>query len=312
MASKRLAFIYPGQGSQHIGMARDLFESSEDIAHIYHQAEITLGRNLTTTMFDGPEEELRNTRNAQPAIFLHEYAITRVLASHGVAPAIVAGHSVGEYAALVTANVIDYGHALWLIAQRGELMSEAGQLSPGTMAAVLGLDDAEVERCCREVGGNVVVANYNSAGQVVISGDKAGIDKAVELCKQAGAKRALPLAVSGAFHSPLVNDANATLAENIERVIFRDATIPVITNVDGKAHTNGNDIKANLLAQMVSSVRWTETMKTIQNADVDAVVEVGPGSVLTGLARRSIKDVPLYQLSTVEDIKTFLPELCAS
>lgn len=300
MATKRIAFIYPGQGSQYVGMGRDLWESSKELRHLLHEAGITLDRDISEIMFNGPEEELRDTANAQPAIFLHEIALTMALANRGIRPDIVAGHSVGEYAALTAANVVDYAHSLWLINQRGMLMSQAGRMSPGSMAAVLGLDDAEVERCCAEVGGNVVVANYNCPGQVVISGDRESLDRAIELCKQAGAKRALPLAVSGAFHSPLVADANATLAENMERVIFRDADIPVITNVDGKAHTNGATIRANLLRQMESSVQWTKTLQTLQDAEVDAIVEVGPGAVLSGLARRVIKDIPQFQVSTME------------
>lgn len=306
MATKRIAFVYPGQGSQYVGMGRDLWEQSEEMRYLLHEAQITINKQITQTMFDGPEEELRDTANAQPAIFLHEVGLTMMLAHRGIVPSIVAGHSVGEYAALVAAKVIDYGHALWLINQRGILMSEAGQMSPGTMAAVLGLDDAEVERCCAEVGSNVVVANYNCPGQVVISGDKAGVDAAIEKCKAAGAKRALPLQVSGAFHSPLVENANATLAENMERVIFRDAEIPVVTNVDGKAHTSGPKIKENLLRQMVSSVRWTTTLETLRDADLDAIVEVGPGSVLTGLSRRVVSDVPLFQVSTLEQAQALV------
>jgi [acyl-carrier-protein] S-malonyltransferase len=300
MTTKRIAFIYPGQGSQYVGMGRDLWESNDEMRSLLHEAEITLGRPIAQYMFDGPEEVLRDTANAQPAIFLHETILTRVLDNRGIRPAIVAGHSVGEYAALTAANVIDYGHALWLINQRAALMSEVGQLSPGSMAAILGLDDAEVERCCREVGANVVVANYNCPGQVVISGDRTSLDAAIAKCKEAGAKRALPLAVSGAFHSPLVADANLTLAENIKRVIFRDAEIPVITNVDGKAHTSGDQIRNNLLVQMESSVQWTKTMETLKTAEVDAIVEVGPGSVLSGLARRLVSDIPLFQVGTLE------------
>lgn len=304
--TKRIAFVYPGQGSQFVGMGRDLWEKSEEMRHFLHEAQITIARPITQTMFDGPEDALRDTANAQPAIFLHETALTMMLARRGIVPSIVAGHSVGEYAALVASRVIDFGHALWLINQRGMLMSEAGQMSPGTMAAVLGLDDAEVERCCAEVGTNVVVANYNCPGQVVISGDRASVDAAIEKCKAAGAKRALPLQVSGAFHSPLIENANATLGENIERVIFRDAEIPVVTNVDGKAHTSGPKIKENLLRQMASSVRWTTTLETLRDAELDAIVEVGPGSVLSGLSRRVISGVPLLQVSTLEQAEALV------
>lgn len=300
MASNRIAFIYPGQGSQHVGMARDAWEKSEASRHFLRNAEISMKNNITKIMFDGPEEELRETANAQPAIFLHELVLTHELAQRGIKPDIVAGHSVGEYAALVTANVLDYAHALWLVHQRGALMSQAGQMSPGGMAAILGLDDEEVERCCREVGGNVIVANYNSPGQVVISGDSTCLEAAIAKCKEAGAKRAVALPVSGAFHSPLVEDANATLMENIERVIFRDAQVPVVTNVDGKAHTSGDRIKQNVLCQMTSSVQWTKTMQTLKDSGVGMIVEVGPGSVLSGLARRTVADIPVHQVGTLE------------
>lgn len=305
MTAKKIAFVYPGQGSQYVGMAKDLFEQSETLRHVLHEGELTLNRQLTKIMFEGPEDELRKTVNAQPAIFLHEMALTKALIANGVEPAIVAGHSVGEYAALAAADVLDYGHALWLINTRGTLMYEAGTMSPGSMMAVLGLDDDKVEQACRDAGGNVVVANYNSPGQVVISGDKESLEKTAELCKTAGAKRCLPLPVSGAFHSPLVRDANVTLAANIERVIFRDATIPVVTNVDGVAHTSGEVIRENVLAQMESSVQWTKTMRAIQDFGVDAIVEVGPGNVLSGLAKRITPDIPMYQVGTAAELAAF-------
>jgi [acyl-carrier-protein] S-malonyltransferase len=304
MTAKRLAFIYPGQGSQYVGMARDLFEH-ERYAHFLHEADVSLQRSITRIMFEGPDDVLKDTANAQPAIFLHEVAVTHALVEGGYRPSIVAGHSVGEYAALTAANVIDFGHALWLIEQRGELMREAGKAAPGGMAAVLGMDDEEVARCCREAGGTVVVANYNSPGQVVISGDKESLERATTLCKDAGAKRCLPLPVSGAFHSPLVVDANETLAENINRVIFRDADVPVVTNYDGLAHTSGSQIRNNLLAQMVSSVQWTKTMNTLQEFGVDAIIEVGPGSVLSGLAKRITPDIPVIAVGTVAELNDF-------
>lgn len=303
MTTKRIAFIYPGQGSQYVGMAADLWAQSESLKHYLHESELTLNRQLTQIMFNGPEEELKETSNAQPAIFMHEVALTRALEQGGIRPVIVAGHSVGEFAALTAANVLDSGHALWLVNQRGALMSEAGQMSPGGMMAVIGLDDAETARCCAEAGENVVIANYNCPGQVVISGNKDSLAKAAELCKTAGAKRCLPLPVSGAFHSPLVHDANETLAENIDRVIFRDAIIPIVTNVDGKAHTSGETIRQNLLLQMESSVQWTKTMQSIQEFGVDEIFEIGPGSVLSGLARRITPDIPIRQVGTIEQLQ---------
>lgn len=305
MTAKRYAFIYPGQGSQYVGMAKDLYEQSDSLKHFLHESEVTLGRDLTKIMFDGPEEELKSTVNAQPAIYLHEMALTRALIANGCEPVITAGHSVGEFAALAVANVLDHGHALWLINSRGTLMNEAGMMSPGGMMAVLGLDDEQVEQICRDGNNGVVVANYNSPGQVVISGNKEALEKTAEDCKAAGAKRCLPLAVSGSFHSPMMNDANTTLAENINRVIFRDANIPVVMNVDGSAHTSGVAIRTNLLAQMVSSVQWSKTMRAISDFGVDAIVEIGPGAVLSGLAKRIVPDIPVLQVGTAEQLKAF-------
>lgn len=305
MSARRYAFIYPGQGSQYVGMGKDLYAQSDYLRHFLHEGELSLNRQLTKIMFEGPEDELKLTVNAQPAIFLHEVALTRALMANGCKPVITAGHSVGEYAALVAANVLDFGHALWLINTRGTLMYEAGTMSPGGMMAVLGLDDEQVEKACAETGGKVVVANYNCSGQIVISGEKHELERVAEACKQAGAKRCLPLAVSGGFHSPLMRDANATLAENINRVIFRDAEIPVVTNLDGVAHTSGETIRANVLAQMESSVQWTRTMKAIQDFGVDAVIEVGPGSVLSGLAKRIAPDLPTHQVGTAAQLEEF-------
>lgn len=304
MINRRFAFVYPGQGSQYVGMAADLWEQSPTMQHFLHESELTLNRQLTKIMFDGPADELKDTANAQPALLMHEIALTRALEEAGIRPVIVAGHSVGEYAALTAASVLDHGHALWLVNQRGALMSQAGQFSPGGMMAVIGLDDTEIARCCAEAGENVVIANFNSPGQIVISGDKAGLEKAAELCKSAGAKRCLPLAVSGAFHSPLVCDANNRLAENINKIIFRDATVPIVTNYDGLAHTSGEEIRGNVLAQMESSVQWTKTMQTIKNFGVDAIIEVGPGSVLAGLAKRIVPDIPTHQVGTLEQLRT--------
>lgn len=303
MITKNLAFIFPGQGSQAVGMARDLADNSEMLAKFFAEANETTGENLTSLMFDGPEEELRKTANAQPTLFLMQCGLIRALETLNIKPTIVAGHSVGEYAALVAAGVIDYGHGLWLVRQRGALMQEAGEAAPGGMAAILGLDEEQVAKACADANGTVCIANYNSPGQVVISGEQAALDRAIENCKAAGAKRAIPLSVSGAFHSPLLNDAAERLNESLDRVVFDDAQIPIVTNVDGQAHTSGEQIRTNLKLQMISGVQWTKTMDTIAKSGVAGIVEVGPGNVLSGLCKRCSPGVPCYQVGTWQELQ---------
>jgi [acyl-carrier-protein] S-malonyltransferase len=305
MITKNLAFIFPGQGSQTVGMARDLAQNSEMLSHFFAEANETIGENLTRLMFEGPEDELKLTGNAQPALFLMQCGLLKALETLEIRPVIVAGHSVGEYAALVAAGVIDYGHGLWLVRQRGALMQEAGEGAPGGMAAVLGLDEETAAKACADAGGVVGVANYNSPGQVVISGEKDALERASAKCKELGAKKVIPLSVSGAFHSPLLKDAADHLGESLERVIFEDARIPVVTNVDGKVHTSGDQIRQNLQLQMTSAVHWTKTMDAICKSGVAGIVEVGPGNVLSGLCKRCCPDVPTYNVGTWDELQKF-------
>lgn len=291
------AVIFPGQGSQFPGMARELFEQNADARHLLEQANDLLGFRLTNTMFDGSDEDLRRTDVTQPAIFVH--SVAQFTAQPALAPAMTAGHSLGEFSALVAAGVLAFEDALPLVARRAQAMQAACQEQPGTMAAILGLDDATVERICQEISANgdvVVAANYNCPGQLVISGSVRGIERACEALKAAGAKRALPLPVGGAFHSPLMQSAQAALAEAIEKTSFRPARCPVYQNVDARPHTDPAEIKANLLAQLTAPVRWTQSVQNMAQDGATDFAECGPGKVLQGLVK---KIVPTAAVSSV-------------
>ncbi|MDO7876771.1 ACP S-malonyltransferase [Hymenobacter sp. ASUV-10] len=283
------AFVFPGQGSQFPGMARELFEQHPEAARLLTQANDILGFSLTDIMFGGSDDDLRRTDVTQPAIFVH--SVAQFAATPDARPIMVAGHSLGEFSALVAAGVLRFEDALALVARRAQAMQAACEEQPGTMAAILGLDDATVERVCQEItdGGNVVVAaNYNCPGQLVISGSTTGIAQACEALKAAGAKRALPLPVGGAFHSPLMQSAAAALAEAIEKTAFGEALCPVYQNVDARPHTNPDEIKANLLAQLTAPVRWTQLVQQMAADGATDFVECGPGKVLQGLVKKIV------------------------
>jgi len=281
--------LFPGQGSQFPGMARELFDQSPDARALFTQANDLLGFSLTTVMFEGSEEDLRRTDVTQPAIFVH--SVAQLVARPELVPAMTAGHSLGEFSALVAAGVLRFEDALPLVARRAQAMQAACEEQPGTMAAILGLADDVVERICQDVSadGNVVVAaNYNCPGQLVISGSAAGVARACEALKAAGAKRALPLPVGGAFHSPLMQGAAAALAEAIEKTTFGPARCPVYQNVDARPHTDPAEIKANLLAQLTAPVRWTQLVQRMAADGATEFVECGPGKVLQGLVKKIV------------------------
>ncbi|MBX7244634.1 MAG: ACP S-malonyltransferase [Candidatus Sumerlaeaceae bacterium] len=308
MTTKRTAFVFPGQGSQFIGMGKDLAEKSEQARKTFETANAILGRDITKIMFEGPEDDLKQTVNTQPAILACSIAAFDELKARGVAaPALVAGHSLGEYSALYAAGVLDLETVLRLVKFRGELMQHAGEKAPGAMAAILGLDDDKLAEICAAVAGPVVIANYNSPGQTVISGAVDAVNAAIEQCKAAGAKRALPLPVSGAFHSPLMEGPARELAAMIEQTHFADPAVPVVTNVDAKPTTSGQEVRQKLVDQMTGSVRWTQTVGTMTAAGIEAVVEVGPGKVLAGLIKRIAKDLPVTNAGTVAEIEAIAP-----
>ena len=279
------AFVFPGQGAQFVGMGKDLFDSSSKAKDMFHKANRILGFKITDMMFDGTDEDLRQTKVTQPAIFLHSVILASVLEDFD--PSMVAGHSLGEFSALVANKVLTFEDGLRLVAKRANAMQKACEMQPGTMAAVLGMEDSPVESVCASITGSVVVpANYNSPGQIVISGSLEGVEKASEKLREAGAKRMLPLKVGGAFHSPLMEPARVELAEAINDTKFEFGICPIYQNVTGQSVTDPEIIKKNLIAQLTSPVCWTQTMLNMIANGLNSVVEVGPGTVLQGLFKK--------------------------
>lgn len=285
------AFVFPGQGAQFIGMGKDLYDNIPLAKDLFEKANDILGFRITDVMFAGDESELKQTKVTQPAVFLHSVILAKSLGEK-FAPDMVAGHSLGEFSALVAAGAIDFADGVSLVSKRALAMQKACEMNPSTMAAIIGLPDEKVEDICASVQGEVVVpANYNCPGQLVISGTMAGIDKACELATAAGARRALKLSVSGAFHSPLMEPAKVELAAAIEATSFRAPICPVYQNVTTKAETDPETIKANLVKQLTSPVKWTQSVQNMIAAGADSFTEVGPGSVLVGLVRKIDKGV---------------------
>ncbi|MGE0160672.1 MAG: ACP S-malonyltransferase [Gemmatimonadales bacterium] len=283
-----LALLFPGQGSQYVGMARALAEAEPRAADILARANEILGFDLARLMREGPEAELTETKNAQPAILVHSVAALAVADGQLEAPAFAAGHSLGEFTAHVAAGTLSFEDALSAVRLRGELMFAAGQARPGAMAAVLGIGDAELEAACAKVDRGICQpANFNAEGQIVISGDVAGIEQGTELAKAAGAKRVIPLKVSGAFHSALMEPAAAPLRERLEAIEFRDPRYPVVSNVTAQPVRTGREARELLVKQLTSPVRWAESIATMVAAGADRFVEVGPGKVLATLNRRN-------------------------
>lgn len=279
------AYVFPGQGAQYVGMGKDLYNSSALVKEKFENANDILGFRITDLMFEGSDEDLRQTRITQPSIFLHSVMLTHTL-GEDFRPDMVAGHSLGEFSALVANGSLSLEDGLSLVYKRAMAMQKACELQASTMAAIIGLDDEKVESICNSIEAVVVPANYNSPGQIVISGSIEGIDAAVEKCTEAGAKRALKLAVGGAFHSPLMEPARQELAEAIESVSFAEPLCPVYQNVNAKPSVNPEEIKKNLIAQLTSPVRWTQTVNNMISDGAQSFTELGPGKVLQGLIKK--------------------------
>ncbi|WP_312329890.1 ACP S-malonyltransferase [Sphingobacterium sp.] len=286
----KTAYVFPGQGAQFVGMGQDLYNLNDETKALFEQANDILGFRITDIMFSGTDEELKQTKVTQPAIFLHSVILAKALGD-SFQPNMVAGHSLGEFSALVAAGALSFENGLKLVAQRANAMQKACELQPSTMAAILGLEDAIVEDICAQVDEVVVAANYNCPGQLVISGSIEGVDKACALLTEAGAKRALKLNVGGAFHSPLMESAKVELQAAIEAVEVLSPSCPIYQNIDAKPQTDPVVIKQNLIAQLTGPVRWTQTVQNMLADGATAFVEVGPGNVLQGLVKKVDRQV---------------------
>jgi len=298
------AYIFPGQGSQYVGMGKDIFEYSSSARELVQYADDILGFKLSNVCFDGPEEELKQTKNTQPAIFLHSMVLAKLLEHRDAS--IVAGHSLGEYSALVYAGAISFEDGLKIVRLRGELMQKAGQMYPGTMAAVVGLDPATLADLCKEASADGIVqcANFNSPGQIVISGSVSGVRKAMELAKARSAKLVKELVVSGAFHSPLMQSAREALTAALAETTIHNATIPVYANVTAGPVQKAEEIRTLLAQQLTSPVRWEESVRNMIIKGVQAFIEIGPGKVLQGLVKRIDASVSIRGIDTVRDLQT--------
>jgi len=290
------AYVFPGQGAQYVGMGKDVYDNEPMAKELFEEANEILGFRITDLMFNGTDEDLKQTQVTQPAIFLHSVIMAKTM-GHSFQPDMTAGHSLGEFSALVAAGALSFEDGLKLVYQRAMAMQKACEIKPSTMAAIVGLDDQSVEETCNVIDDVVVAANYNCPGQIVISGSFEGIDKACEMLKGKGAKRALKLPVGGAFHSPLMEPARAELAEAIENTKLEIPVCPVYQNVDAKPQTDPTNIKANLNAQLTAPVKWTQTVQNMIADGADQFVEIGPGKVLQGLIKKIDRKVQTEGIS---------------
>ncbi|MEW6750272.1 MAG: ACP S-malonyltransferase [Candidatus Latescibacterota bacterium] len=307
----RCALLFPGQASQYVGMGQDLYAASQAARAVFEEADEVLGFPLSTRCFQGPEEDLRQTAVTQPAVFVHSMAAWRVLAQAGVEPLYLGGHSLGEYSALVAAGALDLRTGLALVRRRGEAMQRSGDQCPGSMLAVLGLSDAQVEEVCglADCGGVVVPANYNAPGQVVISGERHAVARAGELARRAGAARVVELATSGAFHSPLMEPAAQEMAGVLREVRLSRARVPVVANVSARLVQEPEEIRQSLIDQITRPVLWTGSVQQLARLGVRTALEVGPGAVLKGLVRRIAREVEVHLAGRAAEVEAALAAL---
>jgi [acyl-carrier-protein] S-malonyltransferase len=309
----RLAFLFPGQGAQAVGMGRALAEAFAPAREVFEAADRSLGYPLSRICWEGPEDVLRETRHAQPALLTHSVAALRLVEAHGLRPSWCAGHSLGEYSACVAAGALEFEDAVRLVHRRGEWMHQAGLERPGTMAAVLGLSREDVAAACAEAApaGIVVPANLNAPGQVVISGEVAAVDRASEACRARGAKRVIPLVVSGAFHSPLMASASRGLNEQLAATVFHDPRCPIVANVSAAPGCTAAEVRGALEAQLLGAVRWEDSMRTLLESKAEGFVELGAGKVLRGLLRAVDKAAPSWNVEDPDSLQATLTGLGA-
>ncbi len=306
----RLALLFPGQGSQHVGMGRSLAGAYPEAARVFEEADEVLGFSISQLAWEGPEEDLVLTKNAQPAMLVHSTAVCRVIQSRLGDVDLAAGHSLGEFSAHVAAGTLDFATAVRTVRMRGELMYAAGLERPGTMAAVIGLDDGAVVSVCERAQDEAdvcVPANFNAKGQVVISGDLAGVERAMTLAMEGGAKRVVRLSVSGAFHSPLMAPAATEFEDWLAPLSFHDPVFPVIANVTAEPVSTGDAARALLVRQLTTPVQWAASVMHMADSGVDRFLEIGPGSVLRGLNRRIARHIPCTSLGEPEDLDVWEP-----
>lgn len=304
---KKIACMFPGQGSQTVGMGNELYEEYDEIKQLYETANEVLNKDLQQIMFEGPQEVLTETENTQPALLLSSTAVYTLLQKENITPTMVVGHSLGEYSALVAAGALTVEEALPLVQTRGRLMEKAYPKGKGTMAAVLGMEEAEITNVLEQLDTEVVdIANLNCPGQIVISGSKEGVDEASELLKEAGARRVLPLNVSGPFHSRLMKQANEEFQKHLDETTIQDANIPVYANVTAEAVQNQAEVKQLLIEQLYSPVRFEQSIRNMIDEGVDAFVEVGTGSVLSGLVRKIDRKTKTFAIQDVKSLEKFL------